>query len=143
ATPFDWPEGKNRTYTDERVEAFGFLAQIDCRDLPPFDGRELLPESGILYFFVDWSILEGSIYTPSQNLVHYAPHSAASLAEAAPPRNLSEVYGGQSIYHYRWLEHSDPNHEGYPRTSPKWAVEPIVLRTYARDYPGVDEAAAA
>lgn len=36
-----------------------FLGQVDCAALPQVDGRDLLPRSGALLFFVHWDLFEG------------------------------------------------------------------------------------
>lgn len=49
---FDWPTVHNRKGELERLN---FVAQLDCADLPPGPGRELLPAKGYLYFFAPLS----------------------------------------------------------------------------------------
>ncbi|MEL6498718.1 MAG: YwqG family protein [Planctomycetota bacterium] len=44
-TDFEWPMG-----SEDYLE---FVAQIDLSELPEFEGRELLPSSGVLAFFLD------------------------------------------------------------------------------------------
>lgn len=53
---FDWPTLHNLKGELERPN---FLAQIDCADIPPGPGRDLLPKAGILYFFAPLSFTFG------------------------------------------------------------------------------------
>ncbi len=39
--------------TDKKGQALSFIAQINCRDIKPYDQENLLPDSGFLYFFYD------------------------------------------------------------------------------------------
>jgi len=140
AQPFAWPSGPG---SNGRTESFTFLGQIDCRDLPPLARRGLLPDSGIFYFFMDWKIAEGLHDDDATfaNLVLHAP-AAGGLAEIRAPGNLATCYGEDAVHRYPWLEHTERGRRGYPRTFPQWAVEPVVLRSVAAEYPGDDDRAA-
>lgn len=50
---FDWPMVHNR---EGLLERLNFMAQIDCADIPPGPARNLLPNSGYLYFFAPMSL---------------------------------------------------------------------------------------
>lgn len=54
---FDWPTLHNSKGLLERPN---FMAQIDCADLPPGPGRDLLPDKGFLYFFAPMSLSFGA-----------------------------------------------------------------------------------
>lgn len=135
---FVWPSGTARFGNDKsRSISFSFLAQIDCRDLPAFSLRHLLPHSGTLYFFFDWDIAEGAYdgLTPFSNLVLYVPEDPADFSEATPPDDLVDCYDRNASSYFRWLEHTDRSRRFYPKTFPKWPVEPVVLRTFANEHP--------
>jgi uncharacterized protein YwqG len=138
---FVWPSGTAKANNGQhRSLSFSFLAQIDCRDLPAFSLRHLLPHSGTLYFFFDWGIAEGAYdgLTPFSNLVHYVPDDPADFSEATSPQDLTDCYDHNAGDYFRWLEHTDRS-RGYPKTFPKWPVEPVVLRTFANQHPTEDD----
>ena len=73
---FDWPTVHNRQGLLERLH---FMAQIDCSDIPPGPGRDLLPDKGYLYFFAPLSDTLGS--DASHFVTRYAPGPAKAKWE--------------------------------------------------------------
>jgi hypothetical protein len=110
-------------------ESRSFVAQIDCSQLPGFEGKHLLPQHGRLCFFFDWMIMEN--HAPYEH-----PHAGAvvwdngdgPLLEAALPPDLPPCHGDLSAQYYKWIPTAEP--QLYPRTFDKFALEFRTINTY-------------
>ena len=86
----DWPlcvfEGEQ--------QPIHFLAQIDCSSLPQFDGRSLLPQTGLLSFFL---LIHEELGGEDENTcaVRYFPMSQR-LERYIPPENLMPNYAART-----------------------------------------------
>lgn len=97
-------------------EAMSFLGQIDCNRLPDCPGEAPLPRDGLLYFFA------GRDDGPAQSRVLFSPDGQASRSEARRPDNLMPCLGDRRRDYVPALAQD--------RVFPKWAVEPVICKTY-------------
>ncbi|MGH6616581.1 DUF1963 domain-containing protein [Sphingomonas sp.] len=88
---FDWPMVHNR---EGLLERLNFMAQIDCSDIPSGPARNLLPNSGYLYFFAPMSLEFGpdaqhfvTRYLPGPARKSWQPDTYLAVGKIA---NLSE-----------------------------------------------------
>jgi Domain of unknown function (DUF1963) len=85
----------------EDTVALTFLAQIDVTELPDFDGRQLLPHEGTLFFFCS-SVFQGVPDPPCKVLYH--PESVAALPQTSAPSDLMPLAGDGGDYQVKWLD---------------------------------------
>jgi hypothetical protein len=97
----------------------------------------MLPDSGLIYFFLDWRIMEGNYYrqTPVAGLVHYRADRGSELMKVAPPPDLPPCYVPDASFHYKWIRPTARSPRDYPRCFPRWDVTPFVVRSYADEHP--------
>lgn len=99
---FDWPMVHNR---EGLLERLNFMAQIDCADLPPGSGRDLLPKKGYLYFFAPMSDTFGP---DSMHFVtRYAPGPATQKWEPLDPPFAATIQRGPMDRVWRGKGHYD------------------------------------
>lgn len=111
---FDWPTVHNRKGLLERLN---FMAQIDCSDLPPGPGRDLMPEKGYLYFFAPMSDTFGADamhfvtrYEPRQVTQKWAPLDMPFTAKIQGSDPTDEILRGKRTHYDRvevefaWIE---------------------------------------
>jgi hypothetical protein len=136
---FAWPRGTpyrnanpkkyERPQPVRAPESRSFIGQIDCLQIPEFEGRHLLPQQGRLCFFFDWMVMEN--HAPYDH-----PHADAvvwdngegPLAEAAVPADLPPCQGDASGHYYGWISKAEP--QRFPRKFCKWALELRTIQTY-------------
>ena len=102
---FDWPTVHNR---EGLLERLNFMAQIDCSDLPPGPGRDLLPEKGYLYFFAPMSDTFGADamhfvtrYEPRQATQKWAPLDMPFTARIQGSDPMEEILRGKRTHYDR------------------------------------------
>lgn len=111
---FDWPTVHNRKGLLERLN---FMAQIDCSDLPPGPGRDLLPEKGYLYFFAPMSDTFGADamhfvtrYEPRHVTQKWQPLDMPFTAKILGSDPIDEILRGKRTHYDRvevefaWIE---------------------------------------
>lgn len=110
---FDWPTVHNR---EGLIERLNFMAQIDCSDLPPGPGRDLLPSKGYLYFFAPMSDSFGpdamhfvTRYVPGPVTKTWEPIDMPFTAKLMRNDALDPVWRGKSHYdrveiEFGWIE---------------------------------------
>ena len=111
---FEWPTLHNRQGLLERLT---FVAQIDCSDLPPGPGRDLLPRKGYLYFFAPMSGTFGpdamhfvTRYEPRQATQKWAPLDMPFTGKMEPSDSMDVIWRGQRSHYDRveiefgWIE---------------------------------------
>jgi hypothetical protein len=120
--------------------ALTFLGQVDRGDLPRTSDLELLPKQGILYFFFASATFELDLPREpgTGGEVLYWPGGSGDLSARSEPSLLRPIYGSDAEYHYEWLKHTHTEAYPFPRSSPKWAVKPTVVKTYGANTPFAD-----
>jgi uncharacterized protein YwqG len=98
---FDWPRAYVTSVDEPERVALTFMAQIDLAELPDFDARQYLPQTGTLYFFCS-SVFEGEGTPPCRILFH--PDRADQLPERPPPDDLMPLAGKDGEYQVKWLD---------------------------------------
>jgi hypothetical protein len=111
---FKWPRAQNG---GERGKPFSFLMQVDCAAVPPAARLELLPDRGILYFFLDLTWGQGDPFR-----VLYV-ESGGDWRPVPPPDDLEYVYGNQAGSVWKWT----PSGEHCPRLLPRWTFDPVAI----------------
>ena len=111
---FDWPLLHN---CKRLLERLNFMAQIDCSDLPPGPGRDLLPDKGYLYFFAPMSHSFGpdamhfvTRYEPRPATKRWSPLGAALTSKIEPADAMEKIWRGKRTHYDRveiefgWIE---------------------------------------
>jgi uncharacterized protein YwqG len=111
---FDWPTLHNRKGLLERLN---FVAQIDCSDLPPGAGRDLLPGKGYLYFFAPMSDTFGpdamhfvTRYEPRPATQKWEPLDMPFTGSIEPTDPMETIWRGKRTHYDRveiefgWIE---------------------------------------
>ena len=111
---FDWPTLHNNKGLLERLN---FMAQIDCSDLPPGPGRELLPDRGYLYFFAPMSLTFGpdamhfvTRYEPQPATQKWEPVDMPFTGKIEPADPMDVIWRGKRTHYDRveiefgWIE---------------------------------------
>jgi Domain of unknown function (DUF1963) len=114
---------------------FNFLAQIDLAALPDCSVRHLLPPAGVLSFFANTDFEHMDIPERDRAAVLYFPGGPAGLGEVRPSAEVMPCHGPSYWYHYPWIDRP----EEAPRQFPRWAAEPVVVRTYPERHPLVED----
>ena len=131
--PIYVPDPKPDWRTNEPVPMH-FLAQIDCAEFPDFEGRELLPESGILFFFAqtDWSNYDPPDVWKTFNVSRVLFHDGdtENLKARPVPEGIPPCYRTEVEHHYAWFDGKEPADE-LPCTFRKWPIEMKPFRSYA------------
>ena len=111
---FDWPTVHNRQGLLERLN---FLAQIDCADLPPGPGRDLLPDRGYLYFFAPLADSFGpdathfvTRYVPRKVTQKWEPLDMPATSKIEPQDRMEKIIRGARTHfdkveiEFGWIE---------------------------------------
>ncbi|MEA1071943.1 DUF1963 domain-containing protein [Sphingomonas sp. LY160] len=111
---FDWPLVHDRKGLLERLT---FMAQVDCADIPPGPGRDLLPAKGFLYFFAPLSDNFGpdachfvTRYLAKPVTKTWEPTEGAFSAKLPPNDPIDETWRGRRNHFDRveidfgWIE---------------------------------------
>ena len=113
---FEWPVANVKG----REMPLHFVMQVDLSAISHDARRQMLPENGILYFFLD---LELGLAT-GYRVIH-AEGYETSWREAEVPETLSPVYGEQARYSWPWIDCENADESGLPRLLPLWFMEPV------------------
>jgi len=100
-----------------------FVMQVDLTAIADEARLDMLPASGILYFFLD---LELGLPT-GYRVIHADDHDSR-WHEAEIPANLSPVYGSESRYSWPWIDSENAEQSGLPQLLPLWFFEPVLAR---------------
>ena len=97
----DWP----RCVFQGEDQPMHFLAQIDCAALPDFEGRALLPKTGLLSFFL---LMHIGLGAEAENIcaVRYFPN-LRGLQRQIPPADLMPNYDGRT-YDQGFMDYLPP-----------------------------------
>src|SRR5205814_6600431 len=105
---FRWPRPGG---SGAQSKPLSFVMQIDCAAVPPPARLRMLPDRGVLYFFLDltWG-------QPDAFRVLYEEEGDKDWAAIQPPDDLGPVFGNEAIYVWKWTQ-SD---QDCPKLLPKW-----------------------
>jgi hypothetical protein len=135
---FAWPRRKLNNWqagaiVGEAVVPATFLAQIDCSELPAFDGRSLLPVDGVLHvFFITNNIDYDAGGDP---LIVHSPGPTDGWHEIAPPADAPPCYGDEANYQYSWIAQTEGAEARYPRAFPKWPMRTVPVLSHVDEPP--------
>lgn len=113
-----WPAAANsdQSYANRPI---AFLAQIDCSEIPEFDGRSILPKDGTLFFFYNTSIWD--FYPGEEPLgrVIYHPESVKGFMPRQPPDDFVEYEPESHADRFPWKHVQGERSDCYTR----WDVD--------------------
>ena len=112
---FRWPRPDG---SGGHSKPFSFLMQIDCAAVPAAARLGMLPDRGVLYFFLDLTWGE-----PNAFRVLYEPGGDNDRAVIQPPPDLDHAFGDESTYVWKWTQSA----EDCPKLLPKWTFQPVVI----------------
>jgi hypothetical protein len=111
---FEWP----RSAVGKPLH---FLMQVDCSAIPAGARLGALPDSGVLYFFLDLEWGEDGGHA-----VIYQ-EAGAGWANVSPPGDLGPLFGKEAAYSCAWAQTA----EQCPNLFPKWPFEPVAIEVPA------------
>ena len=98
---------------------FSFLMQIDCAAVPPIGRRGLLPDRGVLYFFLDLNWGQTDAF---RVLYADAPDSDRWTA-VHPPGDLGPAFGEHAVHTWKWPQ----SPADCPKLLPRLTFDPVVI----------------
>lgn len=110
---FVWPKGDNGG-------PLHFLMQIDCADIPAESRLGLLPERGVLFFFLDLDGGESSGFR-----VLFEDEPSENWDRMLVPPDLGPAYGDEARYVWGWTWEIDGAR--CPRLLPRWPFQPVAI----------------
>jgi Domain of unknown function (DUF1963) len=112
---FRWPRP---AASGPQSKPLSFLMQIDCSEVPAPARLGLLPNRGVVYFFLDLTWGQQDAFR-----VLYEDGDATDWRTVEPPADLGQAFGDQATFVWRWTQSADD----CPRLLPKWSFQPIAL----------------
>jgi hypothetical protein len=109
-----------------------FVMQIDCSAIPAKARLGALPDTGVLYFFMNLDWNEGN----GHHVVHL--ESRGTLAALSPPAGIRPLFGKSAHYSWAWTQSDEES----PVSFPKWTFEPVVIDIEPVREEGVEEESA-
>jgi hypothetical protein len=112
---FRWPRPDG---PGAQSKPFNFLMQIDCAAVPAPARLRMLPDRGVLYFFLDltWG-------QPDAFRVLYEEAGDKDWTAIQPPVDLDLAFGNQATYVWKWTQSA----QDCPKLLPKWTFEPVAI----------------
>ena len=111
---FRWPRSDRAP-----SKPFSFLMQIDCAAVPPPARLRMLPDQGVLYFFLDLTLRE-----PDAFRVLYETGDGQDWVAIQPPDDLDLAFGDQATHVWHWTQSA----QDCPKLLPKWTFEPVAIQ---------------
>lgn len=107
---------------DGRIHALHFILQVDLAAIPASAGLGVLPETGVLYLFLDldWGRSDAFRFL-------YADNPTNDWVPAHVPDTLTAAYGDQAPYVWQWPRGLDDGLARCPQLLPKWPFEPVAI----------------
>jgi len=105
-----------------------FLMQVDCGEIPESARLGLLPDSGVLYFFVDlsWEDMEAvSVVLESE--------PDETWGKVPVPDLLGPAFGEDARYSFAWVNPQGSDGELLPRILPRWPFHPAAIALPEQD----------
>jgi hypothetical protein len=112
---FRWPHPDR---SGAQPKPFSFLMQIDCAAVPAPARLRMLPDRGVLYFFLD---LTGG--QPDAFRVLYEEGGDKDWAAIQPPDDLDHAFGDRATYVWKWTQSA----QDCPKLLPKWTFQPVAI----------------
>jgi len=109
---FRWPRSTSR---GSKSKPFSFLMQMDCAAVPPPARLGMLPDRGILYFFLD--------LTTDAFRVTYHEAEDNEWESIPPPDDLAVAYEDHPTAVWRWPQAP----QDCPKLLPKWTFDPVAV----------------
>jgi len=97
---------------------FSFLMQIDCAAVPASARLGMLPDRGVLYFFLDLTWGQADAFR-----VLYEEGGSKDWVPVRPPDDLGPAFGDQATYMWKWTQSSGD----CPKLLPKWTFQPVSI----------------
>ena len=112
---FSWPR---RHGGGAQSKPFSFLMQIDCAAVPPTARLRMLPDRGVLYFFLDLTWGE-----PNAFRVLHEDAGDNDWVAIDPPDDLGVAFGEQAAFVWKWTHSA----QDCPTLLPKWTFQPVAI----------------
>ena len=112
---FRWPRPEG---SGAQSRPFSFLMQIDCAAVPAPARLRMLPDRGVLYFFLDLKWAQ-----PDAFRVLYEEGGDKDSAAIQPPDDLGPAFGDEATYVWKWTQ----SIQDCPKLLPKWTFQPVVI----------------
>jgi hypothetical protein len=112
---FRWPRPHASA---AQSKPFSFLMQIDCAAVPAPARLRMLPDRGVLYFFLDLTWGE-----PNAFRVLYEEGGGKDWSASQPPDDLDYAFGDQATYVWKWTQSA----QDCPKLLPKWTFQPVAI----------------
>jgi hypothetical protein len=110
---FRWPRADG-----PESKPLSFLMQIDCGAVPAPGRLRMLPDEGVLYFFLDLTWGDPVAF----RVVHHEGTND-HWRTIQPPDDLGVAFGDQATYVWKWTQSIDD----CPKVLPRWTFEPVVV----------------
>lgn len=128
---FVWPQTQ---YADKPNKPLSFVMQIDCAEIPESALLGLMPDHGMLQFFVDMDWGNGF-----GQKVLWCGSDASLLQQAIEPADLQPVYGEETQYFRKWHAKTIEPENYLERTLPRWTFHPMAISIPKDHYDEDDE----
>jgi hypothetical protein len=112
---FRWPRPERG---GPQSKPFTFLMQLDCSEVPAPARLGMLPDRGVLYFFLDLTWGQQDAFR-----VLYEEGDGEDWRTVEPPVDLAHAFGDQATFVWRWTQSA----RDCPRLLPKWTFQPVAL----------------
>jgi uncharacterized protein DUF1963 len=112
---FRWPRVDGSSPPSKPLS---FLMQIDCSAVPAHARLGMLPDQGVLYFFLDLTWGQQDAFR-----VLYAEGKNKDWGPIKPPEDLGHAFGDQATFVWQWTQALDD----CPRLLPKWTFTPTAV----------------
>jgi hypothetical protein len=119
---FRWPRSRERA---DGAKPFSFLMQIDCAAVPEPARLGLLPDRGVLYFFLDLTLRQSDAFR-----VLYADGPDEAWRAVPLPDDLDVAYGDHAAFVWNWTRSA----EECPKLLPRWPFQPVMIEIPAEAY---------
>ena len=113
---FQWPRPAT---SGEAAKPFNFLMQIDCAAIAEAGRAGLLPDCGVLYFFLDVAFAQ----VDASRVLYADGRDADRWTVVQPPGDLGPAFGDKAVWTWKWPQSLDD----CPKLLPKWTFDPVVI----------------
>jgi hypothetical protein len=110
---FRWPRASGA-----QSKPLSFLMQIDCGAIPGSARLGLLPDHGVLYFFLDLAWTPPDLYR-----VLYEQDGGGDWITIQAPDDLGPAFGDDAVHVWKWTQ----SPADCPRLLPRWTFDPVII----------------